>query len=109
MRKQYTVFNSDGKVVRYINATTDELSFKVAEGETYQEGRISVVDVQAEIRQMRDNLLSASDWTQFADVPLTSEQKQNWINYRQQLRDLPGTYQDAQSLDEIQWPQAPGV
>lgn len=109
MRKQYTVFNSGGKVVRYINATTDELLFKVAKDETYQEGRILVVDVQAEVRQMRDKLLSASDWTQVADAPLTSEQKQNWINYRQQLRDLPAQHQGAQSLDEIIWPQAPGA
>jgi len=33
--------------------------------------------------------LRECDWTQFADSPLTVEQKQAWATYRQALRDLP--------------------
>lgn len=42
-----------------------------------------------ELRKIRNGLLKECDWTQFADSPLTQEQKQAWATYRQQLRDLP--------------------
>jgi len=38
------------------------------------------------IRWQRDGLLVSSDWTQVPDSPVD---KQAWIDYRQQLRDLP--------------------
>lgn len=41
------------------------------------------------VRQDRANALSACDWTQMPDAPLTAEQKQAWADYRQALRDLP--------------------
>ncbi len=40
------------------------------------------------IRDQRNKLLAKSDWTQFVDSPLTSEQKQAWALYRQELRDI---------------------
>ena len=42
-----------------------------------------------ELRRLRNILLKVSDWTQFADSPLTAEQKAEWATYRQALRDLP--------------------
>lgn len=51
----------------------------------------------------RNRQLAASDWTQLADVTLSN--KQDWIAYRQQLRDLP-----EQGEDPKTWilPEAPG-
>jgi hypothetical protein len=40
----------------------------------------------------RNKLLTASDWTQIPDSPITDEQKQLWRTYRQALRDFPNTY-----------------
>jgi hypothetical protein len=40
------------------------------------------------IREMRDQKLQESDWTQFADVPLTPEQRAEWVTYRQELRNV---------------------
>lgn len=40
----------------------------------------------------RNKQLSASDWTQIPDSPITDEQKQLWQTYRQALRDFPNTY-----------------
>lgn len=40
----------------------------------------------------RNKQLSASDWTQLPDSPITDEQKQMWQTYRQALRDFPNTY-----------------
>lgn len=54
----------------------------------------------------RNTLLLESDWTQLADVPLTSEQRALWATYRQQLRDItnqPGF------PDSINWPTTPGI
>jgi hypothetical protein len=47
-----------------------------------------------EIRDERDRLLTNSDWTQFPDSPLTTEQKTSWATYRQELRDFPSTFLD---------------
>jgi hypothetical protein len=60
---------------------------------------------QAEnIRDSRNGKLSASDWTQIADVPLTTEQRAEWATYRQLLRDL--TAQQGFPW-EITWPAKP--
>ena len=50
-----------------------------------------VNQVQAQssfIRFHRSNLLTASDWTQLIDAPLTSQQKILWSAYRQALRQI---------------------
>tara|TARA_B100001093_G_C26827123_1_gene1014524 strand:- start:877 stop:1269 length:393 start_codon:yes stop_codon:yes gene_type:complete len=55
-------------------------------------------------RQQRDGMLSASDWTQSPDSPLSDTKKSEWATYRQQLRDLPSTTTDPSSPS---WPQKP--
>ena len=37
---------------------------------------------------MRNNELTATDWTQLPDSPLTTEKKAEWAVYRQALRDI---------------------
>lgn len=56
-------------------------------------------------RKKRNSLLSASDWTQLPDSPLTDEKKAEWSQYRQALRDLPNS--DISDPNLIQWPQSP--
>ena len=58
----------------------------------------------AQVRRERDRLLTASDWTQVADAPLTASVKQSWADYRQALRDIPQTQDDPNS---IVWPETP--
>jgi len=58
----------------------------------------------AQVRLERDRLLTASDWTQMPDTPLTASVKQAWADYRQALRDIP---QDFDNPDEIVWPGTP--
>jgi hypothetical protein len=50
-----------------------------------------ISNVMSFITTKRDEKLQASDWTQLPDVPLTTEQKAEWVTYRQELRD----YMDA--------------
>lgn len=60
-----------------------------------------------EIRQYRDSYLFSCDWTQFPDSPLSDAKKAEWTTYRQALRDIPATYSEATSLDDIIWPTKP--
>jgi hypothetical protein len=42
----------------------------------------------ADLRSKRDRLLAASDWTQLPDTTLTNTQKQSWMQYRTELRNI---------------------
>lgn len=57
-----------------------------------------------EARAKRDRLLSATDWTQIPDAPLTTEQSAAYAAYRQALRDVP---QQAGFPRAIEWPVGP--
>lgn len=56
------------------------------------------------VRSERNELLAQSDWTQMPDSPLTSAKKQEWAQYRQQLRDFMETVTDPST---VQFPQKP--
>lgn len=46
------------------------------------------------LRKERNARLTACDWTQLVDSPLSTQAKLDWANYRQALRDLPENTQD---------------
>jgi hypothetical protein len=56
------------------------------------------------VRRERDERLTASDWTQMADSPLSESHRAAWATYRQALRDLPSVYSGE---GPIPWPQEP--
>jgi hypothetical protein len=47
------------------------------------------------IRIRRDSLLLSCDWTQLPDSPLLAEIKQEWLEYRQTLRDITDSFENA--------------
>ena len=55
------------------------------------------------VRKKRNYLLKISDWTMTAGC---TTNQHDWAVYRQQLRDLPQTYQ-SEKLEDIQWPEMP--
>jgi hypothetical protein len=57
-----------------------------------------------ELRLERSYKLSNSDWTVGNDSPLSPEKKQEWLNYRQALRDLPTNTEDPENPN---WPTPP--
>ena len=59
--------------------------------------------IWADAREKRDRLLSASDWTQANDSPLTAAQKTAWAVYRQRLRDITTQADPA----AVVWPVVP--
>jgi hypothetical protein len=56
----------------------------------------------AEVKAKRQQLLSASDWTQLPDVPLVT--KEAWAAYRQALRDIT---EQTSYPQEVVWPNPP--
>lgn len=59
------------------------------------------------IRNERHWLLSACDWTQSPDSPLTDAKKSEWVTYRQQLRDFTSRTFVGLEYFVIPWPQKP--
>lgn len=59
---------------------------------------------EMQVRAQRNSLLTLCDWTQLPDAPLTAEQKQEWAEYRQALRDVP---EQAGFPDAVIWPTIP--
>lgn len=55
------------------------------------------------IRNLRNIKLSKSDWTQLADAPLTADEKTEWAEYRQALRDIT----NQSDPFNIVWPNEP--
>ena len=74
--------------------------------ETLQvEDKVITVNVMEYLRVRRGHELTACDWTQAVDSPLSDTKKTEWATYRQALRDLPTTTYTA--IDDIVWPTKP--
>ena len=56
-----------------------------------------------EVRDIRDNLLVQSDWTQFQDSPITGSLLTDWQTYRQGLRDITSQ----ENPYSLTWPTKP--
>lgn len=79
--------------------------FYIGDGPTW---RVNTELLQGSIKSMKRNRLIASDWTQLGDVPLTNQEKQLWIQYRQAVRDISDIIPaGVDNLDYITWPTPP--
>ena len=56
------------------------------------------------MRAERDKRLSACDWTQGNDSPLSVQAKADWADFRQSLRDIPA---ETESPESVIWPTEP--
>ena len=93
------------------NQNLNQLNPTLADGEWLQTWQVTAASAEeiaerlqrkeAEVRQQRNELLSACDWTQLPDAPVD---KAVWATYRQDLRDV--TAQEGFPW-EITWPEAP--
>ena len=115
------IWNDDAGYIEYKNApkeTIEELGIyeqaleifdaekqrRLREQLAEEELREASRDYWKELRNKRDFLLSQSDWTQGNDSPLNLQQKQEWVVYRQVLRDLPENTNDPKNPE---WPSLP--
>jgi len=55
-----------------------------------------------QLRSTRNYLLRTTDWTQGSDITLENEEE--WVAYRQALRDLPANTDDPTNPE---WPEPP--
>jgi hypothetical protein len=89
----------------------DANDFKIVDGEVvgYSGPSDAVKNEEAlrELRTIRRNLLTASDWTQIMDSPLSIDGVGDWQVYRQKLRDLPADHLTITSIDDVTWPDEP--
>ena len=83
-----------------VNAYQEYLGW-VAEGNT--PASAETVDSWQAIREKRDTLILHSDWTM---TPGATVDQAQWSAYRQKLRDLPQTYENAA---DVVWPTPPSA
>lgn len=64
-------------------------------------------DLMNEVRYVRNRLISITDWTQLSDSPLSTDMKNAWAGYRQELRDLEFVDSNITNIDQVVWPTQP--
>jgi hypothetical protein len=118
----YTIYKTDtGEIIGTTTSdiTIDEVSLN--DNESAIEGNYSgleykILDNEAVlrtepitdlIRNIRNDMLSASDWTQTIDCPLTDAKKAEWATYRQALRDLPSSHESTTNINDVVFPTQP--
>lgn len=114
MTTRYTKYDADTGVIEYtfggkggdlecnqpyIEGEYSGNEYVVVDGEAVRKPESEIKSFQDSrllvgIINMRNGLLSESDYTQGTDAPLTVEQKAEWATYRQALRDLPENIED---------------
>ncbi len=82
------------------------LDWDAVDGNTADPMDVFVEDWDNTGRGVRDDKLTASDWTHIADSQLTTAKKTEWATYRQELRDLPASYPD---YSTVIWPSEPAA
>ncbi len=127
--KSFFVHDHSGKILRTGICADSDFDFQALPGEMVVEGKANDAtqiyvdgalqpkpdesdDVKAaavlnEIRILRSDLLSASDWTQVPDSPLSAEQRSEWQMYRQKLRDMPEDYAHVMKIEDAVFPVEP--
>ena len=58
-------------------------------------------------REIRDELLLDSDWTQVSDNKLSDSKKTEWQTYRQKLRDITNGLTTVDEVNAVSWPTKP--
>ena len=79
---------------------------ELTEEEIAEMATAATTGLTIENRNIRNQLLAESDWTQANDSPLNNETKVLWATYRTSLRTLP-THENWPSLEDSDWPTKP--
>ena len=88
-----------------VELTAEEISQREAEEAAWNAGAFD--REIADLRSRRNQLLASSDWTQVADVALTTEDDTAYRQYRKALRDLPAGLRTVEDVKTVEWPTAP--
>nr|BAR17990.1 hypothetical protein [uncultured Mediterranean phage uvMED] len=85
--------------------TAEEEAQRDAEEQAWNDGAFD--RAMADLRQRRNTLLSASDWTQLPDTTLTNAEKTAWMNYRTELRNITNGLTTVEDVNGISFPVKP--
>ncbi|BAQ88548.1 hypothetical protein [uncultured Mediterranean phage uvMED] len=85
--------------------TAEEEAQRDAEEQAWNDG--SFDRAMVDLRQRRNTLLSASDWTQLPDTTLTTAEKTAWMNYRTELRNITNGLTTVEDVNGISFPVKP--
>ena len=85
--------------------TAEEEAQRDAEEQAWNNGAFD--RAIADLRQRRNTLLSASDWTQLPDTTLTTAEKTAWMNYRTELRNITDGLTTVEDVNGISFPVKP--
>jgi len=97
----YARVDDDGLVRVTCGAEYPPLLEWIAAGNTPEPAE--TIDPWQAIRTKRDQLIRESDWTM---TPGATVDQAQWTAYRQVLRDLPQTYENA---EDVVWPTVPST
>jgi len=85
--------------------TPEEIAQRQAEETAWNNGAFD--RAMADLRQKRNTLLSASDWTQLPDTTLTTAEKTSWMNYRTELRNITNGLTTVEQVNSVAFPTKP--
>ena len=88
-----------------IELTPAEISQRKAEEDAWKAGAFD--RAIAGLRQRRNAMLSASDWTVLPDSPLSATEKTAWLEYRQDLRDITEGVDTEAKVKAVIFPDKP--
>ncbi|MBM1814532.1 tail fiber assembly protein [Pseudosulfitobacter pseudonitzschiae] len=105
--EHYPITEGQARIIgRLANPKTERIS---ADGRVIRKRAAIIEDAELAdawriLRNQRASLLAASDWTQNNDNQLTLDQRREWAEYRQALRDMTETTTDPRNPV---WPEPP--
>lgn len=133
--KHFIVYDTDGVILRCGYCEDSMVEFQCESHEFVMEGKAEienhkivngeivkvekVIDKEKEFEQLfyefiekRNAKLKETDWTQMPDSPLSATEKQQWAEFRQDLRDYGNNLanvrvREAEYLWEITFPRSP--
>ena len=85
--------------------TAEEEAQRDAEEQAYSNGAFD--RAMADLRQKRDKDLVNSDWTQLGDTTLTNSQKQAWMQFRSELRNITNGLTTVDDVNNLDYPNKP--
>ena len=88
-----------------VDMTADEIAVRQSEEQAWNDGAFD--RAMADLRQRRNTLLSASDWTQLPDTTLTTAEKTAWMNYRTELRNITNGLTTVEQVNSVAFPTKP--
>ena len=88
-----------------VELTPEEIAARQAEEAAWEAGAFD--RAMAQLRATRDKDLKDSDWTQLPDTNLTNPQKQAWMQFRGELRNITDGLTTVEQVNNIDYPDKP--